>query len=61
MSYDGVYLMTGVSVRTLKRYVAQNAIPHIRYSARVVRFSREAIKRWISERTRGVETKEQAQ
>lgn len=51
MGYDGLSLRTGLSVRALKRLVASGRIPHIRYSGRVIRFSREEIDEWIRQRT----------
>lgn len=51
MGYNGLSLRTGLNVRTLKRLVASKQIPHIRYSARVVRFDCAAIDEWIRART----------
>lgn len=53
MSYDGLALRTGLPVLTLRRLVARGQIPHIRYSARVIRFERDAIDAWIKARTVG--------
>ena len=50
MSYAGLALRTGLSVRTLKRLVASGRIPHIRYSDRVIRFDKGQIEQWIDER-----------
>jgi excisionase family DNA binding protein len=51
MGYGSVSVITGLSVRTLKRLVKQRAIPHIRYSAHSVRFDRDAIAAWKAART----------
>jgi excisionase family DNA binding protein len=59
MGYEGLVLRTGLNVRTLKRLVAANKIPHVRYSDRVVRFDREEIERWIESRTVKPQAKEQ--
>ena len=50
--YDGVAVRTGLSKRTIKRMVARHEIPHIRYSARAIRFDRDAIERWIADRSK---------
>jgi len=51
MGYDGLSLRTGLSVRTLKRLVAAGKVPHVRYSARVIRFNKDEIEDWIGKRT----------
>lgn len=50
MSYTGLAVRTGLNVRTLRRLVATGKVPHIRYSARVVRFDRDAIEAWLKTR-----------
>ena len=63
MSYSGLAIRTGLSIRTLKRLVAGKLIPHIRYTEHSIRFDRAAIEQWITERSEAVaagepETKE---
>lgn len=57
MSYGELALRTGLSVRTLKRMVATQRVPHIRFGAYSVRFDRAAIEQWITDQTRMPEGK----
>jgi excisionase family DNA binding protein len=57
MSYSGLALRTGLSIRTLKRLVAERKIPHIRYTEHSIRFDKAAIEGWITERSEAVKPK----
>lgn len=53
IGYASAQLRTGLSNRTLRHLVATGQIPHIRYSARVVRFDEAELERWVAARRRG--------
>jgi excisionase family DNA binding protein len=40
----------GVSEGTLRGYVCQKRIPHVRFGPRLVRFERRALEKWLAER-----------
>ena len=46
--------MFAISVRTLDRLVAKNAVPHVRLGPRCVRFPRKALAAWLESRTQGM-------
>jgi excisionase family DNA binding protein len=48
MTYAELAALTGVPVDTCYGWVRRNAIPHYRYSKRVVRFDRQEIEAWIA-------------
>jgi excisionase family DNA binding protein len=53
VGYAGAQLRTGLTNRTLRHLVATNRIPHIRYSARVVRFDETELEAWVATHRRG--------
>ena len=46
MDYKEAAAFLGVPVGTLYWFVHQRRVPHIRYSARLVRFERDALEAW---------------
>ena len=53
MTYREASAYLNLPLGTLYWMVAQNRLPYLRYSARVVRFQRESLDRWLAERRRG--------
>ena len=49
--YAELHSRTGIKPSTAASLVFRKQIPHIRLGKRLVRFSRDAIERWIAERT----------
>ena len=58
LNYAQAAEILGLPVGTLYAMVAKRNIPHIRLGRRLVRFSREALERWVKEHA--VETKKSA-
>lgn len=50
LSYRDAARMLGVPVNTVYSWAARRQIPHVRLSARVVRFRRAELERWIEAR-----------
>ncbi len=51
LNYAETSELLGVKCGTLYAWVSRRVIPFVRLSPRVVRFQREAIEKWIGERT----------
>ena len=51
LNYGEASALLGVKTGTLYAWVSRRVIPFVRLSPRVVRFQREAIEKWIAERT----------
>jgi excisionase family DNA binding protein len=45
-----VAALTGFSEGTIRHWTSQNRIPHVRISARCVRYTVEAIQAWVAEK-----------
>ncbi len=50
LNYSQAAELLGVRTGTLYAWVSRRVIPFVRLSPRVVRFDREAIEKWLSER-----------
>ncbi|WP_170230023.1 helix-turn-helix transcriptional regulator [Polyangium fumosum] len=50
LDYAGAAELTGLARGTLRSMVARRQIPHIRLGARLVRFQRKDLERWLRQR-----------
>jgi excisionase family DNA binding protein len=50
LSYRDAARMLGVSVSTVHTWAYRRQVPHVRLSARVVRFRRAELERWLDAR-----------
>ena len=62
IGYDELAAMLGIKKGTAYAWVCRNQIPHVRISARLVRFDPDTIRCWVKEREvdRGVADLDQA-
>lgn len=51
LPYPAAAAHTGLKVGTLRALVARKRVPHIRLGPRLVVFDREALDRWLAERS----------
>lgn len=50
IGYDELARMLGIKKGTAYSWVSRHQIPHVRLSARLVRFDPEIVKEWLKER-----------
>ena len=50
LTYDQAAHLVNVPTGTLYAWVSQRRVPHVRISARLVRFDREALEAWLKAR-----------
>ena len=49
LNYNDVSERLGIELPTLYSMVSQNRIPHLRFSARMVRFDEEILAKWVAD------------
>ncbi len=58
IDYNGAHEVTGICINTLYGLVSRRKIPHMRISARLVRFVKRELEEWLDSRRVAVTSEE---